>query len=156
MLEPVASALRRAKGAEQRALQRLFAAPFGQSQVLEFERGLSLAPPSSERAIDDRASPWLRPLGYTALGAAAVGAGLSAAALVTHWNASDATQLEADRANRRIARYHVLSIVPYATAATAGVLWGWLKLGEDGGSANVRLMPAVAAGDVWLGLDGRF
>jgi hypothetical protein len=157
MLEPVASALRRAKGAEQLALQRLFAAPFGRSQVLEFERRLRLAPPSAEPAFDDTRSPWLRPLGYTALGAAAVGGGLSALALVTYRNARDAAQLEADRANRRIARYHVLSIVPYATAATAGLLWGWLKLGaDDRGSAGLRLTPALAGGDVWLGVDGRF
>jgi hypothetical protein len=51
----------------------------------------------------------------------------------------------------------VLSIVPYATAATAGVLWGWLKLGaDDTASAGGRLMPALAAGEVWLGIDGQF
>lgn len=156
MLEPVASALRRAKGAEQLALQRLFAAPFGRANVLEYEHTLRLAPALGEPALDP-ASPWLQPLGYTALGAAAVGGGLSALALATYWNARDATQLEAERANRRIARYHLLSIVPYATAATAGVLWGWLKLGsDDTASAGVRVMPAVAGGDVWLGIDGQF
>lgn len=98
MLEPVASALRRAKGAEQLALQRLFAAPFGRATVLEYEQRLRLAPPLGEPAVGERPSPWLRPLGYTALGAAAVGGGLSALALVTYSNARDATQLEAPTA----------------------------------------------------------
>jgi hypothetical protein len=157
LLEPVASALRRAKGAEQLALQRLFAAPFARDHVLEYQRTLSLGSPATESAAGERPSPWLRPLGYTALAAAAVGGAFSALALVTYWNAGDATQIEAERANRRMARYHLMSVVPYATAATAGVLWGWLKLGSvDTPSASVRLTPGLALREVWLGLDGRF
>lgn len=158
MLAPAAMSPRQAKGAEQLALQRLFAAPFGRTQVLEYERTLSRRPPLAEPAPTDRSSPWLRPLAYTAVGAAAVGGGLSALALLTYWNARDEDQLDAERANRRVARYNLLSIVPYATAASAGVLWGWLKLGADEStpSAGLRLLPAVAAGNVWVGLDGRF
>jgi hypothetical protein len=157
LLEPVAMALRRAKGAEQLALERLFAAPFGRADVRAYQQTIRLAPPESS-LLRDEPSPWLRPLGYTALGAAAVGGAFSAMALVTQWNARDATQLEAGRANRRMARHHLMSIVPYATAATAGVLWGWLTLGARDGtqSAGWRAMPAVGARDVWLGVDGRF
>jgi len=160
MLEPVSVALRRAKGAEQLALQRLFAAPFGSADVLDYQHGqhaLGVAPSTEEGTLRDRPSPWLRPLGYTALGAAAVGGTLSTLALVTSLNARDATQIEAARANRRIERYHLLSLIPYATAAAAGVAWGWLTLGSsDTQTARLRLLPALAHDDVWLGLDGEF
>lgn len=51
----------------------------------------------------------------------------------------------------------MLSIIPYATAATAGLLWGWLMLGsDDGRSSSVRVLPAFGSGHVALGVDGKF
>jgi hypothetical protein len=157
-LAPVATPWRRAKGAEQLALSRLFAAPFGHADVLDYERRISgdspVAPPV---ALNDEPSPWMRPLGYAALTAATVGVALSTAALVTMVNARGTSQVEAYDSNQRIERYHRLSVIPYVTAATTGILWGWLKLGPSApSSASVRLAPSFAPGEAFLGFDGRF
>jgi hypothetical protein len=126
--------------------------------VLDYERRISgdspVAPPV---ALNDEPSPWMRPLGYAALTAATVGVALSTAALVTMVNARGTSQVEAYDSNQRIERYHRLSVIPYVTAATTGILWGWLKLGPSApSSASVRLAPSFAPGEAFLGFDGRF
>jgi hypothetical protein len=157
-LAPVASVWRQAKGAEQLALSRLFAAPFGQADVLDYERRISGdASAALPVALDDEPSPWMRPLGYAALTAAGVGVALSTAALVTYVDARGASQVEAYHSNERIERYHRLSLIPYVAAATTGILWGWLKLSPSApSSASVRLAPSFGPGEAFLGLDGRF
>lgn len=158
-LAPVAlAALRQPKGAEQRALSQLFAMPFERGDVREYERRVTLEHAARAPAVSDHGgSPWLRPLGVTALAGAAVGAALSSAALVTYLGAKDAPQLEARRANDRLERYHRLSLIPYGAAALAGAGWLWLKLHSDDTSAtSFHLAPAVMRDGGFVEIGGQF
>jgi hypothetical protein len=155
-LTPMTSVLVQPKGAEELALNRLFAASFGPDHVAEYERGVASRRRPVSAPLDAESSPWMRPLGYAALTAALAGGALSAAALVTRLDALDASQPDARHANDRIERLHQLSLVPYVTAATTGLMWGWLKFGSSAASPSLTVTPTLTNGRMLFDLEGRF
>ncbi|MEK6609103.1 MAG: hypothetical protein AABZ30_15705, partial [Myxococcota bacterium] len=130
------------RGALHEAFKYLFAAPFDARAVAsymnepegELERA-SVAPPRSSRATVRRVAGW------TGLGAALAGAGLTGAAFAMRSGADDASQVERAQANGRIHALNIAALASYGVAAAAGATWLALELWPDGAGASVRITP---------------
>jgi hypothetical protein len=127
-LEPGEPALA-SRGALGLALDKLFEQPFGASDVRHFEQ----LPPTPETAAAAPVTPaqsaknvtLRRTSGIVALTTAAAGLTLSGFALANYARGSDASQVEIQELNERVATFNRASIACYSVAAVSGLIW-WL------------------------------
>jgi hypothetical protein len=121
-----------AKGAEARALERLFASPFGWRDV-EQQRQRAVEAALPVRDTDASLESWRDALGYTALGTAAVGLTFATLSAITSLQAADAPQVQVPQLNHRIQteRRWALGFGGAALLAAGG--WLSLELNSKGG-----------------------
>lgn len=131
------------RGALSLALENLFASPFREADVQEFERAdrLRARPaPGTERSERRDTLRWTT--GVLALSTAAAGVTLNAIAGATYLQASGEPQRRIPELNQRIDTLNRLSLACYTGAVVAGALWAWATWWPE---APVTVAPA--AGD---------
>jgi|SRR6478735_8036265 len=147
-----------ARGALSLALDRLFEQPFGESDVLRFEK----KPPADEMAKPDTSEPHAkRPAlrvasGTVALVAAGAGLTLSGFAIVNHARSAHESQVRIQELNERVESFNRASLACYGVAAVSGVIW-WLAGLPPAATVAVAPAPGESRlGAVSFTFNGRF
>jgi hypothetical protein len=126
------------KGALHLAFEQLFATPFGEHSVAEFERAWSL-PAAEVDTPEPRSSSWntRRIAGWTFLGSASLGLAIQGIALERYVTGLHASQAERHARNGQIDDLDLAAYALYGVAGFAGVTWLGATLWQNGGAVTV-------------------